>query len=50
MAITYAAREADASMRFRVRTAGRRVCLQVPLQRLDGAVGTEEGRCFSWLG
>lgn len=29
---------------------GREVCLRVPLQRVDGAVGAEEGRRFSWLG
>jgi hypothetical protein len=47
---SYAAREADISMRFRVRTPGRKVCLQVPLQRVDGAVGADDGRRFSWLG
>jgi hypothetical protein len=26
------------------------VLLQVPLQRVDGAVGAEDGRRFSWLG
>jgi len=33
-----------------VHTLGRKVCLQVPLQRVDGAVGAGEARCkVLWL-
>ncbi len=47
---SYAACEAGVSMWFRVHTPGRKVCLQFLLQRVDGAVGAEDGGRFSWLG
>jgi hypothetical protein len=43
-------REPAPHMLFRGSDAGRKVCRQVPLQRVDGAVGAEDGRRFSWLG
>jgi hypothetical protein len=45
-----AVREAYISARFGISTLGSKVCLQVPLQRVAGAVGAEEVHRFSWLG
>ncbi len=45
-----AVREAYISARFGIRTLESKVCLQVPLQRVAGAVGAEEVHRFSWLG